>query len=210
MRLFFGTKYELKKCNYSKCNYSRTKGVQLTPAIFFFFWKVKLPLHHDHVTEMGIMLPQSLFCSTSLILQFGWCARAWQEKRPEFKILALLAFLARLSATLPLYGCRALCNFFAWIISYISAMIGRMDQCPGWVRGDPASTAKSSTWLSVNRVASCRLRAAASFAPKSRAWASASNGSRTCGITTWKKETWEILLAGLVRMQTPIPIWFVV
>jgi hypothetical protein len=33
-------------------------------------------------------------------------------------------------------------------------------------------------------------------------------GSKIWGIATWKKDAWETLLAGVLRMKIPMPVWF--
>jgi len=86
------------------------------------------------------------------------------------------------------------------------AIIGRSDQCPGWERGDAASTADATTWLSVNKAAFRRSSAAASTKKEGVSF-SLQGFQDLLSRYLKKREAWEMLLAGWVMMRTPIPVW---
>ena len=69
-----------------------------------------------------------------------------------------------------------------------SAMIGHIDQCLRWVCGDLTSTTEASTYAQ-----SCvvKIGCIAISAPKRRAWALTSKGSKTRAIATWNKRSME-------------------
>ena len=153
----------------------------------FFFWKWFFALTHKQ-SNIGEKMSHSKWSRTSFTLHDGTCAKAWQKKRQVSGMVACLARLARLSAII--FASLLILiteNCFVPVISSNSARTGRSDQCPGCRRHDLAWAAEATTWLSVSSVATCKFRAAASLAPRRRAWASASKGSKTCDVATWKK-----------------------
>ena len=135
-----------------------------------FFLEWFFPLTHKQSTDIGEKMPHSKWSRTSFTLHDGTCAKAWQEKRQVSGMVACLARLARLSATL--FASLLILitkNCFVRVISSNSARTGRSDQCPGCRRHDLVWAAMATTWLSVCSVATCKIRAAASLAPRRRA-----------------------------------------
>ena len=90
-------------------------------------------------------------------------------------------------------------NCFVRVISSNSARTGRSDQCPGCRRHDLVWAAVATTWLSVCSVATCKFRAAASLAPRRRAWASASKDSKSYDVATWNIRCVQQIRCKLVR-----------
>ena len=135
-----------------------------------FFLGCFFSLTHKQSIDIGEKMPHSKWSRTSFTLHDGTCAKAWQEKRQVSGMVACLARLARLSATL--FASLLILiteNCFVPVISSNSARTGRSDQCPGCRRHDLAWAAEATTWLSVSSVATCKFRAAASLAPRRRA-----------------------------------------
>jgi len=151
---------------------------------------------------MSAKLPHWSFANASLTGQCKLWLKALQEKRQEVGIEACIATFASLSATL--LFCLLIFRmeqFIPCVTSANSARTGRSDQWPGLCRSEAVLAVLASTSLSVIKLALCKLSALASFAPKSRAFASACSGSIACCIPTWKKEPEQRLWLGVVRMK---------
>ena len=74
------------------------KNVYQVVVLFFLEWF--FPLTHKQSIDIGGKMPHSKWSRTSFTLHDGTWAKAWQEERQVFGMVACLARLARLSATL--------------------------------------------------------------------------------------------------------------